>query len=214
MLTARDVRALEAVEDAIHAAGSLHHRPCRPDRTRRDRAPCWCIRGRWDKLDVLVIAGAYLPHLTPVTQIDGKQLGQAMTMSSSPRRRCSPISTRCSTFEAGRGDRPDQQRRRSPACLLGGLWRNQGGVRQPARNLRAGGREAQHRSASPSSIRAPPAPTCAPRPIRGRPEDGKRSRKPSRTSSSNCSRISPPATASALIPLRLNAYRSKLARQA
>ena len=39
------------------------------------------ISGRWDKLDFLVISGAYLPALTPVTQIDGKQLSQALTVN-------------------------------------------------------------------------------------------------------------------------------------
>ena len=39
------------------------------------------IAGRWDKLDYLVISAAYLPALTPVTQIDGKQLSQALTVN-------------------------------------------------------------------------------------------------------------------------------------
>ena len=82
ILTARDVKALENVEDAIHAAGgSSTIAPVdltEPDGVARLAA---AIRGRWDALDYLVISGAYLPHLTPVTQIDAKQFGQAMTVN-------------------------------------------------------------------------------------------------------------------------------------
>ena len=82
ILTARDVKALEDVEDAIHAAGgSSTIAPVdltEPDGVARLAA---AIRGRWDALDYLVISGAYLPHLTPVTQIDAKQFGQAMTVN-------------------------------------------------------------------------------------------------------------------------------------
>ena len=68
VLTGRDVPALEAVEDAIHAVGGAS-----------TIAPA--IAARWDKLDYLVISAAYLPALTPVTQIDGKQLSQALTVN-------------------------------------------------------------------------------------------------------------------------------------
>lgn len=37
------------------------------------------VASRWDTLDVVVISAAYLPELTPVTQIDPKQFGQAVT---------------------------------------------------------------------------------------------------------------------------------------
>ncbi|MBL4858665.1 MAG: SDR family NAD(P)-dependent oxidoreductase, partial [Erythrobacter sp.] len=37
------------------------------------------IASRWDKLDFLIISAAYLPTLSPVTQIDGKQFSQAVT---------------------------------------------------------------------------------------------------------------------------------------
>ena len=82
ILTARDVRKLEEVEDAIHAAGGAS--TIAPvDLTEADGVArlASAIGGRWDALDILVIAAAYLPHLTPVTQIDAKQFGQAMTIN-------------------------------------------------------------------------------------------------------------------------------------
>jgi NAD(P)-dependent dehydrogenase (short-subunit alcohol dehydrogenase family) len=80
VLTARDVKKLEGVEDAIHAAGGTA--TIAPvDLTESDGVArlASAIAGRWDKLDVLVIAAAYLPTLTPVTQIDAKQFTQAVT---------------------------------------------------------------------------------------------------------------------------------------
>lgn len=82
VLTGRDVRALEAVEDAIHdAGGSSTIAPV--DLTEADGIArlAAALSGRWEKLDYLVISAAYLPTLTAVTQIDGKQLSQAMTIN-------------------------------------------------------------------------------------------------------------------------------------
>ncbi|NMW31576.1 SDR family NAD(P)-dependent oxidoreductase [Altererythrobacter sp. RZ02] len=80
ILTGRDVKALEAVEDKIHAVGgSSTIAPLdltEPDSISRLAS---AIAGRWDKLDFLVISAAYLPTLTPVTQIDQKQFGVAIT---------------------------------------------------------------------------------------------------------------------------------------
>ena len=83
VLTARDVKALEAVEDAIHDAGGTS--TIAPlDLMEADSVArlATAIRGRWDALDYLVIAAAYLPQLTPVTQIDPKQFSQAMTINT------------------------------------------------------------------------------------------------------------------------------------
>ena len=78
ILTGRDVRALEAVEDAIHELGGASTIApvdlAEPDGIARLVS---AIAGRWDTLDVMVIAAAYLPTLTPVTQIDAKQFGQS-----------------------------------------------------------------------------------------------------------------------------------------
>ena len=82
VLTARDVRALEAVEDTIHAAGGASTiAPVDLAESDGIARLASAIASRWDKLDVLVAAAAYLPALTPVTQIDGKQLSQALTVN-------------------------------------------------------------------------------------------------------------------------------------
>ncbi len=80
VLTARDVKKLEGIEDAIHAAGGTA--TIAPvDLTESDGVArlANAIASRWDKLDVLVMSAAYLPTLTPVTQIDAKQFSQAVT---------------------------------------------------------------------------------------------------------------------------------------
>ena len=82
ILTARDVKRLESVEDAIHdAGGSATIAPldlAEPDAIARLAS---AIAGRWDVLDYLILSAAYLPNLTPVTQIDAKQFGQALTIN-------------------------------------------------------------------------------------------------------------------------------------
>lgn len=79
VLTARNVKALEAVEDAIHeAGGSSTIAPldlAEPDAIARLAS---AIASRWDKLDILVINAAYLPALGPVTQIEAKGFNQAL----------------------------------------------------------------------------------------------------------------------------------------
>ena len=82
VLTGRDVPALEAVEDAIHAVGGASTiAPVDLAESDGLARRASAIAGRWDKLDYLVISAAYLPALTPVTQIDGKQLSQALTVN-------------------------------------------------------------------------------------------------------------------------------------
>jgi NAD(P)-dependent dehydrogenase (short-subunit alcohol dehydrogenase family) len=79
ILVARKVKALEEVEDAIHAAGgSSTIAPldlAEPDAVARLAA---AVAGRWQALDILVLAAAYLPELTPAAQIDPKQFNQAL----------------------------------------------------------------------------------------------------------------------------------------
>ena len=82
VLTGRDVRALEQVEDQIHAGGGASTiAPVDLAESDGIARLATAISGRWDKLDILVISAAYLPALTPVTQIDGKQLSQAVTVN-------------------------------------------------------------------------------------------------------------------------------------
>jgi len=82
ILTARKVKDLEAVEDAIHqAGGSATIAPmdlAEPDAIARLAG---AVAERWDRLDILVINAAFLPPLTPVTQIDVKGFNQALTIN-------------------------------------------------------------------------------------------------------------------------------------
>ncbi|GAB4480609.1 MAG: SDR family NAD(P)-dependent oxidoreductase [Erythrobacter tepidarius] len=79
ILVARKVKALEAVEDEIHAAGGTS--TIAPlDLTEPDSITrlATAIAGRWNKLDILVLSAAYLPDLTPVALIEPKQFNQAL----------------------------------------------------------------------------------------------------------------------------------------
>ncbi|GMM93821.1 SDR family NAD(P)-dependent oxidoreductase [Qipengyuania sp. MTN3-11] len=82
ILTGRDVSALERVEDAIHESGG-QSTIAPVDLTEQDGIArlASAVAARWDQLDILVIGAAYLPTLTPVTQIDSKQFGQAITIN-------------------------------------------------------------------------------------------------------------------------------------
>jgi len=79
ILVARKVKALEAVEDQIHGAGGTSTIApidlTEPDAVTRLAS---AIAGRWDALDIMVISAAYLPELTPLSQIDPKQFNQAI----------------------------------------------------------------------------------------------------------------------------------------
>lgn len=80
VLTGRDTRALEAVEEQIFAAGGAA--TIAPvDLAEADGIArlAQAIGSRWPALDVLVHAAAILPQLTPVTGIDQPALGKAVT---------------------------------------------------------------------------------------------------------------------------------------
>lgn len=82
VITARNARGLEAVEEEIHlAGGTATIAPM--DLTEGDAIArlAAAIRERWDRLDVLVINAAMLPSLTPVTQIEAKSFNQALTLN-------------------------------------------------------------------------------------------------------------------------------------
>lgn len=79
ILVARKVKALEAIEDQIHATGGTS--TIAPiDLTEADGIArlASAIAGRWEALDVLCIAAAYLPELSPLTQMDPKQFNKAL----------------------------------------------------------------------------------------------------------------------------------------
>lgn len=82
VLTARNVKELEGVEDAIHDAGGMSTiAPMDLAESDSIGRLAQALAQRWDKLDIMVINAAMLPTLTPVTQIDGKQFNQALTLN-------------------------------------------------------------------------------------------------------------------------------------
>jgi NAD(P)-dependent dehydrogenase (short-subunit alcohol dehydrogenase family) len=82
ILVARTARDLEQVEqDIFDAGGSATIAPCdlaEPDAITRLAT---AITGRWSALDVLVINAAVLPVLTPVWQIEPRDLNRALLLN-------------------------------------------------------------------------------------------------------------------------------------
>ena len=82
VLTGRDTRALESVEEQIHlAGGSATIAPvdlAEPDGIARLAS---AVLQRWGKLDILVINAALLPQLGPVTDIDQGAFNKALTVN-------------------------------------------------------------------------------------------------------------------------------------
>lgn len=82
ILVARTVGGLEEVEDAIHeAGGSATIAPLDLVDGDSIRRLAGAIGERWDALDVLVLNAAMLGSLTPVHQIDAKELSEVMTLN-------------------------------------------------------------------------------------------------------------------------------------
>ena len=82
ILTARDAKALEAVEEAIFAAGgSATIAPvdlAEPEGIARLAAG---IGQRWPTLDILVLDAAYFPQLTSVVQLDSREFNKTLTLN-------------------------------------------------------------------------------------------------------------------------------------
>lgn len=82
VLTARDAKALEEIEERIHeAGGTATIAPvdlAEPDGIARLAT---AISQRWGKLDILVINAALLPQLGPVTDIDQGAFNKALTVN-------------------------------------------------------------------------------------------------------------------------------------
>jgi NAD(P)-dependent dehydrogenase (short-subunit alcohol dehydrogenase family) len=80
ILTGRDTKALEALEERIHdARGNATIAPldlAEPDGIARLAT---AISQRWQALDILVINAAILPQLTSVADIDQRSFNQALT---------------------------------------------------------------------------------------------------------------------------------------
>ncbi|MEO0062444.1 MAG: putative oxidoreductase YciK [Pseudomonadota bacterium] len=82
VLTARKVKDLEAVEDAIHELGGTS--TIAPmDLTDGDSIGrlANAVAERWERLDIMVLNAAVLPTLTPVTQIPPKEFSMAITLN-------------------------------------------------------------------------------------------------------------------------------------
>lgn len=82
VLVARTVGGLEEVEEAIHdAGGNATIAPLDLVDGDSIRRLAGAIGERWDALDVLVLNAAMLGTLTPVAQIDAKELSEVMTLN-------------------------------------------------------------------------------------------------------------------------------------
>lgn len=84
ILTGRDTKALEAVEEAIFAAGG--NATIAPvDLAESDGIArlAQAVASRWGALDVLIHCAAVLPQLTGVTDVDAKSLANALTINAS-----------------------------------------------------------------------------------------------------------------------------------
>lgn len=82
VLTGRDTKALEAVEERIFASGGhatiAPVELAEPDGIARLAS---AIAGRWNQLDILVHCAAVLPQLSSVGDIDSASLGKALTIN-------------------------------------------------------------------------------------------------------------------------------------
>lgn len=82
VITARDAKSLEAIEEAIfEAGGSATIAPC--DLAEGDSIArlAEAIAQRWGKLDIMVHSAAMLPELTAVRDIDQTQFSKALTVN-------------------------------------------------------------------------------------------------------------------------------------
>jgi NAD(P)-dependent dehydrogenase (short-subunit alcohol dehydrogenase family) len=82
VLTARDARALEGVEQAIfEAGGQATIAPVdltEPEGIARLAA---AVGQRWTALDLVVLSAASFPQLTPVTQLDSREFNRTLTLN-------------------------------------------------------------------------------------------------------------------------------------
>jgi NAD(P)-dependent dehydrogenase (short-subunit alcohol dehydrogenase family) len=82
ILTARTEAGLEEVDDRIHAAGgSATIAPLDLTETDSIARLAAAVSERWARLDLLVLNAAMLGSLSPVPQIDGKELGKVLTLN-------------------------------------------------------------------------------------------------------------------------------------
>lgn len=83
VLTGRDVKALEAVEERVFAAGGAATiAPVDLGESDGISRLATALAGRWPALDMLVHSAAILPQLTPVTDIDQPAFSKALTTNT------------------------------------------------------------------------------------------------------------------------------------
>ena len=165
ILTARDDAALERVEDEIHqGGGSATIAPVDLGQGDGVARLAQAIASRWDALDMLVIGAAYLPTLTPVTQIDPKQFNTAITTNILATQALlaglHPLLKRADAarvigLTSSVGDKPRA------------YWAAYGSTKAAFDNLNAMRRKSPipAQSVSRLSTPAPRAPPCGPKPI-------------------------------------------------
>lgn len=82
VLTGRDTKALEAIEETIfQAGGAATIAPVDLAETDGVARLATAIAQRWDKLDILVINAAILTELTSVADIDQRAFNKALTVN-------------------------------------------------------------------------------------------------------------------------------------
>lgn len=82
ILVARTAKALEEVEDRIHAAGgSATIAPLDLSDTPAIAKLATAIAGRWDKLEVMVLNAGMLGSLTPVEHIDSAEFARLIQLN-------------------------------------------------------------------------------------------------------------------------------------
>jgi NAD(P)-dependent dehydrogenase (short-subunit alcohol dehydrogenase family) len=80
ILTGRDTKALESIEERIFAAGGAATiAPLDLTETDAIARLATAIAGRWQALDILVVNAAILPQLSSVADIDQKSFNKALT---------------------------------------------------------------------------------------------------------------------------------------
>ena len=170
VLTARDVKALELVEERIHAAGGQATIApldlTEPDGIARLAA---AIGQRWPALDMLLLNAAVLPQLTSVVDIDPRAFNTALTTNALATQAL--LAAFHPLLRKAAGARViglTNIGRQGPARLLGCLCRQQGRAARCCWNAMRRKPATSRKSASPSSIPARPARRCAPAPIRAK----------------------------------------------
>ncbi|MEY2942810.1 MAG: hypothetical protein RLY97_824 [Pseudomonadota bacterium] len=169
ILTGRDTKALESIEDIIHnAGGSATIAPLdlnEPDAIARLAT---AIAGRWSALDIMVLSAAHFPQLTSVADIDQAHFTKTLTTNV--------LATQALLARFDRLLRASKNGRiigltSSVAAAPRAFWGAYGASKAAFEALLdcyAAEVKTWPLCGSPWSIRGPPAPRCGPKPIRAK----------------------------------------------